>query len=124
MHLHIVDYAIIIIYFLFVLGIGFALRGRMKTSEDFFLSGRSIPAWITGLAFMSANLGALEVMGQAASAAKYGMMVNNFYWLAIPAMCFVGVFMMPFYYGSKARSVPEYLRFRYDEKTRTLNACS
>src|SRR3989440_37140 len=125
MHLAPVDYAIIVIYFAFVLGIGFALRGRMKTSEDFFLSGRSIPGWITGLAFMSANLGALEVMGMAANSAKYGMIINHFYWLgAIPAMCFVGVFMMPFYYGSKARSVPEYLRLRYNEKTRTLNALS
>jgi SSS family solute:Na+ symporter len=125
MHPHFVDYAIIAIYFIFVLGIGFALRGRMKTSEDFFLSGRSIPGWITGLAFMSANLGALEVMGHAANAAKYGMFVNHFYWLgAMPAMCFVGVFMMPFYYGSKVRSVPEFLRKRYDEKTRTLNALS
>jgi SSS family solute:Na+ symporter len=120
-----VDYAIIAIYFVFVLGIGFALRGRMKTSEDFFLSGRSIPGWITGLAFMSANLGALEVMGHAANAAKYGMFVNHFYWLAaMPAMCFVGVFMMPFYYGSKVRSVPEFLKLRYNEKTRTLNAFS
>ena len=125
MHLTFVDYSIIIIYFAFVLGIGFALRGRMKTSEDFFLSGRSIPGWITGLAFMSANLGALEVMGHAANAAKYGMYVNHFYWLAaMPAMCFVGVFMMPFYYGSKARSVPEFLKLRYNEKTRTLNAFS
>jgi SSS family solute:Na+ symporter len=120
-----VDYLIIAIYFVFVLGIGFSLRGRMKTSEDFFLSGRSIPGWITGLAFMSANLGALEVMGHAANAAKYGMYVNHFYWLAaMPAMCFVGVFMMPFYYGSKVRSVPEFLKKRYDEKTRTLNALS
>ncbi len=125
MQLHPVDYTIIAIYFVFVLGIGFALRGQMKTSEDFFLSGRSIPGWITGLAFMSANLGALEVMGHAANAAKYGMFVNHFYWLAaMPAMCFVGVFMMPFYYGSKVRSVPEFLRRRYDEKTRTLNAFS
>ena len=125
MHLHIVDYSIIVVYFLFVLGIGFALRGRMKTTDDFFLSGRSIPGWITGLAFMSANLGALEVMGHAANAAKYGMYVNHFYWLAaMPAMCFVGVFMMPFYYGSKARSVPEFLKLRYNEKTRTLNAFS
>ncbi len=125
MHLTFVDYSIIVIYFGFVLGIGFALRGRMKTSEDFFLSGRSIPGWITGLAFMSANLGALEVMGHAANAAKYGMYVNHFYWLAaMPAMCFVGVFMMPFYYGSKVRSVPEFLKKRYDEKTRTLNALS
>lgn len=125
MHPQFVDHAIIAIYFVFVLGIGFVLRGRMKTSEDFFLSGRSIPGWITGLAFMSANLGALEVMGHAANAAKYGMFVNHFYWLAaMPAMCFVGVFMMPFYYGSKVRSVPEFLRKRYDEKTRTLNALS
>jgi SSS family solute:Na+ symporter len=124
-HLHFIDYAIIAIYFLFVLGVGFALRGRMKTSDDFFLSGRSIPGWITGLAFMSANLGALEVMGHAANGAKYGMISNHFYWLAaMPAMCFVGVFMMPFYYGSKARSVPEFLKLRYDEKTRTLNAFS
>jgi solute:Na+ symporter, SSS family len=125
MQLHFIDYAIIAIYCVFVLGIGFALRGRMKTSDDFFLSGRSIPGWITGLAFMSANLGALEVMGHAANAAKYGMFVNQFYWIgAMLAMCFVGVFMMPFYYGSKVRSVPEYLRLRYDEKTRTLNALS
>jgi SSS family solute:Na+ symporter len=125
MHPQFIDYTIIVIYFVFVLGIGFSLRGRMKTSEDFFLSGRSIPGWITGLAFMSANLGALEVMGHAANAAKYGMFVNHFYWLAaLPAMCFVGVFMMPFYYGSKARSVPEFLKLRYDEKTRTLNAFS
>ena len=103
MHPHFVDYAIIAIYFVFVLGIGFALRGRMKTSEDFFLSGRSIPGWITGLAFMSANLGALEVMGHAANAAKYGMYVNHFYWkAAMPAMCFVGVFMTPFYYLNPA----------------------
>jgi len=125
MHPQFIDYTIIVIYFVFVLGIGFSLRGRMKTSEDFFLSGRSIPGWITGLAFMSANLGALEVMGHAANAAKYGMFVNHFYWLAaLPAMCFVGVFMMPFYYGSKARSVPEFLKLRYNEKTRTLNAFS
>jgi len=125
MHLSLIDYSIIAIYFVFVLGIGFALRGRMKTSDDFFLSGRSIPGWITGLAFMSANLGALEVMGHAANAAKYGMFVNHFYWMAaMPAMCFVGVFMMPFYYGSKVRSVPEFLKLRYNEKTRTLNAFS
>lgn len=125
MQLSAIDYSIIVIYFVFVLSIGFALRGRMKTSEDFFLSGRSIPGWITGLAFMAANLGALEVMGHAANAAKYGAIVNHFYWLAaMPAMCFVGVFMMPFYYGSKVRSVPEFLKLRYNEKTRTLNALS
>ena len=97
----------------------------MKTSTDFFLSGRSIPAWITGLAFISANLGAQEVIGMGASGAKYGIATSHFYWVgAIPAMVFVGVFMMPFYYGSRARSVPEYLKLRFDEKTRGLNAIS
>ena len=120
-----VDYLILAIYFLFVLGIGWGLKRSMKTSTDFFLSGRSIPAWITGLAFISANLGAQEVIGMAASGAKYGIMTSHFYWVgAIPAMVFVGVFMMPFYYGSKARSVPEYLKLRFDEKTRAFNAVS
>ena len=118
-----IDYAIMLIYFAFVLGIGFALKRYMKTSTDFFLSGRSIPAWVCGLAFISANLGAQEVIGMGASGAKYGIATSHFYWLgAIPAMVFVGVFMMPFYYGSQARSVPEYLRLRFDEKTRGLNA--
>jgi len=106
-----------------VLGIGWALRRVIKNSEDFFLSGRSIPAWIAGLAFISANLGAQEVIGMAASGAKYGIMTSHFYWVgAMPAMVFVGLFMMPFYYGSRARSVPEYLKLRFDEKTRGLNA--
>src|SRR5882724_4639710 len=112
-----------VVYFLFVLGIGFALKRYMKTSTDFFLSGRSIPAWITGLAFISANLGAQEVIGMGASGAKYGIATSHFYWIgAIPAMAFIGVFMMPFYYGSRARSVPEYLKLRFDEKTRGFNA--
>jgi SSS family solute:Na+ symporter len=120
-----IDYAILVVYFLFVLGIGWALRRFTKTSNDFFLSGRAIPAWITGLAFMSANLGAQEVMGMGANGAKYGIMTCHFYWVgAIPAMVFVGIFMMPFYYGSKARSVPEYLKLRFDEKTRGFNAVS
>jgi SSS family solute:Na+ symporter len=120
-----VDWIIMLVYFVFVLGIGFALRRYMKTSTDFFLSGRSIPAWITGLAFISANLGAQEVIGMGASGAKYGIATSHFYWVgAIPAMVFVGVFMMPFYYGSRARSVPEYLKLRFDEKTRGLNAIS
>src|SRR5262250_367719 len=120
-----IDWAILAVYFAFVLGIGWALRRRMKTSEDFFLSGRSIPAWIAGLAFLSANLGAQEVIGMAASGAKYGIATSHFYWVgAIPAMVFVALFMMPFYYGSRARSVPEYLKLRFDEKTRALNACS
>jgi SSS family solute:Na+ symporter len=124
-NLHAVDYAILCIYFLFVIGIGWALKKYVKTGADFFLSGRAIPAWICGLAFISANLGAQEVMGMAASGAKYGIMTSHFYWVgAIPAMAFVGIFMMPFYYGSKARSVPEYLKMRYDEKTRGFNAIS
>ncbi|HVW20379.1 MAG TPA: sodium:solute symporter family protein [Opitutaceae bacterium] len=124
-HLAPIDYAILLIYFLFVLGIGWALKRHMKASSDFFLSGRSIPAWITGLAFISANLGAQEVIGMGASGAKYGITTSHFYWIgAIPAMVFLGIFMMPFYYGSKARSVPEYLKLRFDEKTRGLNAIS
>jgi SSS family solute:Na+ symporter len=120
-----IDWTIMVIYFVFVLGIGFALKRYMRTSTDFFLSGRSIPAWITGLAFISANLGAQEVIGMGASGAKYGIATSHFYWIgAIPAMAFIGVFMMPFYYGSKARSVPEYLKLRFDEKTRGLNAIS
>jgi SSS family solute:Na+ symporter len=111
------------VYFAFVLGVGYALKRYMKTSTDYFLSGRSIPAWVAGLAFLSANLGAQEVIGMAASGAKYGMATSHFYWVgAIPAMVFLGVFMMPFYYGSRARSVPEYLKLRFDEKTRGLNA--
>ena len=99
------------VYFAFVLGIGWQLRRAMRTSTDFFLSGRSLPAWITGLAFLSANLGAQEVIGMGASGAKYGIATSHFYWIgAIPAMVFVGIFMMPFYYGSRARSVPEYLK--------------
>src|SRR5882724_11326220 len=124
-HLGFVDYLILAIYFSFVLGIGWALKRYMKTSTDFFLSGRSIPAWITGLAFISANLGAQEVIGMGACGAKYGIMTSHFYWVgAIPAMVFVGIFMMPFYYGSRVRSVPEYLKARFDEKTRGLNAIS
>src|SRR5687768_5025753 len=118
-----IDWLIILVYFAFVLGVGFALKRYMKTSTDFFLSGRSIPAWIGGLAFLSANLGAQEVIGMAASGAKYGIATSHFYWMgAVPAMLFVGIFMMPFYYGSRVRSVPEYLKLRFDEKTRTLNA--
>jgi solute:Na+ symporter, SSS family len=120
-----IDYVILGMYFLFVLGIGWALKRHMRSSTDFFLSGRSISAWVAGLAFLSANLGAQEVIGMGASGAKYGIATSHFYWVgAIPAMIFVGVFMMPFYYGSRARSVPEYLRLRFDEKTRGFNAIS
>src|SRR5215469_4547594 len=120
-----IDWTIMGVYFAFVLGIGVALKRYMRTSTDYFLSGRAIPAWVAGLAFISANLGAQEVIGMAASGAKYGMATSHFYWVgAIPAMVFVGLFMMPFYYGSRARSVPEYLKLRFDEKTRGLNAIS
>ncbi|MEI8371788.1 MAG: sodium:solute symporter family protein [Planctomycetota bacterium] len=123
--LQFIDYAILAIYVIFVLGIGFALKRSMKNSADFFMSGRAIPAWITGLAFMSANLGALELVGMTACGAKYGIATSHFYWVgAIPAMVFLAIFMMPFYYGSKARSVPEYLKLRFDERTRCLNSIS
>jgi SSS family solute:Na+ symporter len=118
-----VDYVILAIYFAFVLGIGWKLREKVSTSGDFLTSGRSVPVWITSLAFLAANLGAQELIGMSASGAKYGIMTAHFYWIgAIPAMLFVGVFMMPFYYGSRARSVPEYLKLRFDEKTRGFNA--
>jgi solute:Na+ symporter, SSS family len=124
-HLAPIDYAVMAVYFAAVLGVGWSLRRGMRTSTDFFLSGRSLSPWITGVAFISANLGAQEVIGMGASGAKYGIATSHFYWIgAIPAMVFVGLFMMPFYYGSRARSVPEYLRLRFDEKTRTLNAVS
>jgi len=118
-----IDYVILIAYVAFVLGIGWALARYMKTSSDFLTSARSIPTWITGLAFISANLGALELVGMAASGAKYGISTAHFYWVgAIPAMVFLAIFMMPFYYGSKARSVPEYLKMRFDERVRALNS--
>jgi SSS family solute:Na+ symporter len=124
-HLAAIDYAIMAVYVAAVLGVGFALKRVMRTSTDFFLAGKSLPAWVTGLAFISANLGAQEVIGMGASGAKYGIATSHFYWIgAVPAMLFVGLFMMPFYYGSRARSVPEYLKLRFDEKTRTLNAVS
>ena len=118
-----IDYTILVAYVAFVLGIGWALSRYMKTSADFLTSARSIPTWVTGLAFISANLGALELVGMAASGAKYGISTAHFYWVgAIPAMIFLAVFMMPFYYGSKARSVPEYLKMRFDERVRALNS--
>jgi len=114
-----------LVYLAFVLGIGLTLRRYTKTSTDFFQAGRALPAWVCGLAFLSANLGAQEIIGMAASGAKYGIATSHFYWVgAIPAMVFLAIFMMPFYYGSRARSVPEYLRLRFDEKTRAFNAVS
>jgi SSS family solute:Na+ symporter len=120
-----IDYLVMLVYILFVIAIGWALKRFMKSSSEFLTAAKSIPAWITGLAFISTNLGALEVIGMAASGAKYGITTAHFYWVgAIPAMVFLGLFMMPFYYGSKARSVPEYLKLRFDEKTRGFNAAS
>jgi solute:Na+ symporter, SSS family len=119
------DWLLMLVYFAFVIGVGVALKRSTTTSAAFFQAGRAIPAWVCGLAFLSANLGAQEIIGMAASGAKYGIATSHFYWIgAIPAMVFLGVFMMPFYYGSRARSVPEYLRLRFDEKTRGFNAIS
>jgi SSS family solute:Na+ symporter len=118
-----IDYLIMVVYFIFVLGIGWALKKYMKNASAFLEAGRSIPAWVAGLAFISTNLGALEVMGMTGSGLKYGMLTAHFYLIgAIPAMVFLALFMMRFYYGSKARSVPEYLKLRFNEKTRGLNA--
>src|ERR1700760_2011802 len=125
LHLGTVDYVILGIYFVVVLGIGFVARLAIKTDLDFFLSGRSLPAWITGLAFIAANLGALEILGQAANGAQYGVPAVHYYWIgAVPAMVFLGLFMMPFYYGAKVRSVPEYLRLRFNEATHAFNAAT
>jgi SSS family solute:Na+ symporter len=116
--LALVDYLIIGIYFFFVLFIGLLISKGVKTSKDFFLAGRSNPSWISGLAFISANMGALEILGMCAGAYEYGFMQVHFYWLgAIPAILFLALFMMPLYYGTKVRSVPEYLKLRYNEAT-------
>src|SRR5690349_13792968 len=118
-----VDFLLMAIYFAFVLGIGFALKRAVRSSLDFFLSGRSLPAWITGIGFISANIGAVELLGQSASGAQYGAAMVHYFWIgAIPAMVFLGIVMMPFYYGSKVRSVPEYLRLRFDPKAHLINA--
>ena len=125
MTLSALDWMLLFVYFAFVIGVGVALKRYTRTSTDFFQAGRALPAWVCGLAFLSANLGAQEIIGMGASGAKYGIATSHFYWVgAIPAMVFLGIFMMPFYYGSRARSVPEYLRLRFDEKTRALNALS
>lgn len=116
------DWLIIAVYFAFILGIGFYLKRFTKNEEDFFLAGRKNSSWVAGLAFLSANLGALELLGMTGNTFKYGMFVAHFYWIgAIPAMLFLGVYMMPFYYSSKIKSVPGYLKLRFDEKTRVLN---
>jgi len=125
LHLAAVDWAIIAIYFVFIIGIGLYLRRFTKTGDDFFLAGRKNSSWVAGLAFLSANLGALEILGWTGGTMKYGMYVSHFYWIgAVPAMLFLGLYMMPFYYSSRIHSIPGYLKLRYDERTRVLNAIS
>ncbi|MBP2369425.1 sodium:solute symporter family protein [Pseudonocardia parietis] len=120
---NIVDYLLVAFYFTLVLGIGYAARRSVSSSLDFLLSGRSLPAWITGLAFISANLGAIELIGMVANGAQFGIPTVHYYWLgAIPAMVFLGIVMMPFYYGSQARSVPEFLLKRFNQTTQRVQA--
>ena len=120
-----VDYLLIGVYFVFVLGIGVMARRSVSSSLDFFLSGRSLPAWVTGLAFISANLGAVEIIGMSANGANYGIPTVHYFWVgAVPAMLFLGVVMMPFYYGSKVRSVPEFMRRRFGTGAHLVNALS
>ncbi|WP_151548761.1 MULTISPECIES: sodium:solute symporter family protein [Corynebacterium] len=120
-----VDYAIVALYFVFVLGIGWAARSKVSSSIDFFLSGRSLPAWVTGLAFISANLGAVEIVGMSANGVQYGFQTMHYFWIgAVPAMVFLGIVMMPFYYGSKVRSVPEFMLRRFGPGAHLVNAIS
>lgn len=120
-----VDYALVAVYFLFVLGIGWAAKSKVSTSIDFFLSGRSLPAWVTGLAFISANLGAVEIVGHSANGVQYGFETMHYFWIgAIPAMVFLGIVMMPFYYGSRVRSVPEFMRRRFGNGAHLVNGIS
>lgn len=124
-HLGAVDWIIIVLYFVFILGIGLYLKRFGDREDEFFLAGRRNSSWVAGIAFVSANLGALEILGWTGGTVKYGMFVSHFYWIgAIPAMLFLGLYMMPFYYSSRIHSIPEYLRLRFDEKNRLLNACS
>src|SRR5216110_2885885 len=124
-HLSRVDVVIIAFYFALVLAIGFYLRGRSNTGEDFFMAGREMTAWVAGLSFLSANLGALELMGWAGSAYQYGILATHWYWIgAIPAMLFLALVMMPFYYISKTHSVPGYLKLRFGEGSRALSSIS
>src|SRR5512146_683447 len=118
-----VDWLVIAVYFIFIIGLGFYLKRFTKNQEDFFMAGRKNSSWVAGLAFLSANLGALELLGMTGNTFKYGMYVAHFYWIgAVPAMVFLGLYMMPFYYSSRIHSVPGYLKLRFDEKTRVLNA--
>src|SRR5215467_9858409 len=118
-----VDYLLLAIYFVMVLGIGLLARRSVSSSVDFFLSGRSLPAWVTGLAFISANLGAVEIMGMSANGAQFGIPTVHYFWVgAIPAMLFLGVVLMPFYYGSKVRSVPEFMLRRFGKPAHLVNS--
>jgi SSS family solute:Na+ symporter len=120
-----IDYLLLALYFALVLGIGYLARKQVSTSLDFFLSGRSLPAWVTGLAFVAANLGAIEVMGMSANGAQYGMPTAHYFWIgAVPAMLFLGIVMMPFYYGSKVRSVPEFMLRRFGKPAHLVNGIS
>src|SRR5438067_6797804 len=120
-----VDYAIIVFYFVLVLAIGWYLKGRANTGEDFFMAGREMTAWIAGLSFLSANLGSLELMGWAGAAYQYGILAAHWYWIGpIPAMLFLALVMMPFYYISKTHSVPGYLKLRFGEGSRALSSIS
>src|SRR4030042_5818371 len=124
-HLTFAAWLIIAMYFAFVIGIGFYLKKFTKSENDFFEAGRRNSAWVAGIAFVSANLGSLEILGWTGGTMKYGMFVSHFYWIgAIPAMLFLGLYMMPFYYSSKIHSIPGYLKLRFDEKTRVLNGIS
>ena len=120
-----VDYLLLALYFAFVIGIGIMAKRSVSSSLDFFLSGRALPAWVTGLAFISANLGAVEIVGMSANGANYGLATMHYFWIgAVPAMLFLGVVMMPFYYGSKVRSVPEFMRRRFGTGAHLVNALS
>src|SRR3989442_5873944 len=125
LNLNVLDFVILIVSFALVITIGILARRAIATSEDFLLAGRSLPAWITGLAFISANLGATEILGMAANGAQYGASTVHFYWIgAVPAMVFLGLVMMPFYYNSKVHTVPEFLLRRFNRPTHFFNALS
>ncbi|HHI69260.1 MAG TPA: Na+/galactose cotransporter, partial [Planctomycetes bacterium] len=122
-HLAPVDWSILLVYLAFIVGLGFYLKKYARTDDEFFLAGRKNSAWVAGVAFMSANMGAMEVIGYTSSAVKYGIHCAHFYLVgAVPAMLFLGLFMMPFYYSGRIKSIPGYLKERFDEKTRVLNA--
>ncbi len=121
--LHAVDLFIIVFYFAFVLGVGYYLKGHTRSGKDFFQAGRNQTAWIAGLSFIAANMGALELLGWSSATYQYGMLAVHWYWIgAIPAILFLGIFMMPFYHVSRTHSVPGYLKLRFGENVRSLSA--